>query len=88
MQIIFSILPGFNILNILIEDDFSFVKGLREDFIDGEYNPSRGVMMYMLLTFPLRSMQVRSLDSGLGDGEIYDFKNGDMIKGVGKRKLQ
>ena len=51
--------------DILIEDDFAFVKSLDEDFEDGVYCPSRGIQLYLLLTLPLRSIQVRMLDSGI-----------------------
>jgi hypothetical protein len=51
--------------DILIEDNFSFVKELNEDFKDGVYNPSRGIILYLMLTLPLRSVQSRLLDSGI-----------------------
>jgi hypothetical protein len=35
--------------------------------------PGRTVAMYVLLTLPLRSFQVRWLDEGIGDEYIYDF---------------
>lgn len=65
---------------VLMEDDFLFVRNLGKDFIDGEFNPSRAVMIYLLLTLPLRSMQVRLLDSGLGDEERWDFENLCIVK--------
>lgn len=65
---------------VLIEDDFLFVRNLGKDFVDGEFNPSRTVMLYLLLTLPLRSIQVRLLDSGLGDEEKWDFEQCYMLK--------
>ena len=50
---------------LLIKDDFAFVKALGEDFKDGVYCPSRGIQLFLLLVYPLRSMQVRLLDSGI-----------------------
>ena len=51
--------------DILIQEDFAFVKSLDEDFKENVYNPSRGIMLYILLTLPLRSIQCRMLDSGI-----------------------
>lgn len=65
---------------MLVEDNFKFIRDLGKDFIDGEFNPSRAVMLYLMLTLPLRSMQVRFLDSGLGDQETWDFEKGCMVK--------
>ena len=65
---------------VLVEDNFKFVKDLGKDFVDGEFNPSRAVMLYLMLTLPLRSMQVRFLDSGLGDQENWNFEKGCMVK--------
>lgn len=64
---------------ILMEEDFKFVKSLGEDFIGGEFNPSRAVMLSLMLVLPLRSMQVRCLDSGLGDEYSYDFSSREIV---------
>ena len=74
---------------ILMEQDFKFVKSLGEDFIEGEFNPSRAVMLSLMMTLPLRSMQVRCLDSGLGDELVYDFDSREMCvnsEGIQGRK--
>jgi hypothetical protein len=41
--------------------------------------PGRAIAMYVLLTLPLRSIQVRWLDEGVGDEYIYDFDTGCLI---------
>lgn len=51
--------------SVLEEEDFKFVRDLGEDYIDGVFNPSRAHMLWLILTLPLRSMQVRWLDKDL-----------------------
>ena len=45
-----------------------------------EWCPVRAVAMFLLLTVPLRTIQVRQLDSGEGDEFRIDSSTGDLIK--------
>lgn len=75
--------------NILVENDFAWAKSIEDDYIrvfNPESNkieelwcPARAVALTTLLTIPLRSIQVRLLDSGQGDEYIYDPRTHSFI---------
>lgn len=77
--------------NILVEDDFAWPKAISGkgdaahlvDSTTGKLEyvwcPSATILLYTLLSVPLRGLQARLLDSGEGDAEIYDFGLGRMV---------
>lgn len=77
--------------NILVEDDFAWSKAVSGktdavhlvDSTTGKLEyvwcPSATILLYTLLSVPLRGLQGRLLDSGEGDAEIYDFGLGRMV---------
>lgn len=42
--------------------------------------PGRAIVLYVLLTVPVRAYQARWLDEGIGDEFIYDFSRQEMIR--------
>lgn len=68
---------------IITEADFAWPKMLQEDYIswyspeDGKYqdiwSPTRAIGLLFLLTVPIRTIQMRLLDSGEGDEFIPDL---------------
>lgn len=67
----------------LMENDFQFVKDLNEDFIGSEFNPSRAIIIYLMLSLPLRSSQLRYLDKDLAIQEKYmDGLSLNKVKGI------
>ena len=78
---------------ILVENNFEWSrKNFKDDYIErilnhktGEVNEnvfslSTTLILYLLLTIPLRGIQAQLLDSGEGDEWIYDFDTGLMTK--------
>lgn len=76
--------------NILVADDYEWAKtALPNDWatlvnddtgvIERVWCPSATILLYTLLSVPLRSLQGRLLDSGEGDAEIFDFDSGRMV---------
>ncbi|WP_334186816.1 VPA1269 family protein [Noviherbaspirillum sp.] len=73
---------------ILIEDDYQWSKARTSwgHLVDKQtgrleyvWCPSSALLLYMMLSVPLRGVQGRMLDSGEGDAEIYDFESERMI---------
>lgn len=75
---------------IVIENDSEWAKSIEEDYIQA-FNPGSGQVervwcpvrasaMITLLTVPLRSIQVRLLDSGQGDELIYDSQSHEFCR--------
>jgi len=73
---------------ILVDDDFEWSKKNTDwgNLVDKEtgkleyvWCPSSAILLYTLLTIPLRSIQARMFDSGEGDAEIYDFDLDRMV---------
>ena len=67
---------------ILIEDDYAWSKARTSwgHLVDKQtgrleyvWCPSEAILLYLLLSVPIRGLQGRMLDSGQGDSEIYDF---------------
>lgn len=71
---------------ILIENDFSFGKKFRDDYLGNIWCPSTTVFLYTLLSIPIRGIQGLLLDSGLGDEFVYDFELKKMVKNLGGEK--
>ena len=46
--------------------------------------PSVAIMLYLLLSLPLRSLQARLLDSGEGDAHVFDFNRLAMVPNPGQ----
>ncbi len=77
--------------NILVEGDFAWPKAARgrDDAVhlvdsktgklDFVWCPSATILLYTLLSLPLRGLQGRILDSGEGDAQIYDVGLGRMV---------
>ncbi len=77
--------------SILVDDDYAWpksIEGLQDyahlvDLNTGKLEyvwvPSAAILLYMLLSLPLRGLQARLLDSGEGDAQIYDFALGRMV---------
>lgn len=76
--------------NILVADDYAWPKSAHlNDWgplvnndtgtIERIWCPSATILLYTLLSVPLRSLQGRLLDSGEGDAEIFDFELGRMV---------
>ena len=68
--------------DILVENDYAWAKertswGYAADKITGRLEhvwcPSSALLLYTLLSVPIRGVQARMLDSGEGDSLIYDF---------------
>ena len=75
---------------ILVENDYAWPRKMfKSDWahltnsatgaIEYVWVPSATLLLYTLLSVPLRGIQARMLDSGEGDAEIYDFQSGRMI---------
>ena len=65
--------------NIIVEDDFAWPRSLAEDRLRNDWCPVRAIAVYLLLTVPLRTIQVRQLDSGEGDEYHIDVTTGEEI---------
>lgn len=74
--------------NILTEDDYAWSKSkggwthlVNEQTKALEYVwcPSAALLLYNLLTLPLRSLQARLFDSGEGDALVFDFDRRAMV---------
>lgn len=75
--------------SVLIEDDYAWAKQFESEWthlVNGEtkelehvWCPSGTLLLYTLLSIPLRGLQGRMLDSGEGDAEIFDFESGKMV---------
>lgn len=76
--------------DILVDDDYAWPKqAIAYDWthvvdrqtgqVKYEWCPSATILLYLLLSVPLRSLQARLLDSGEGDAEIFDFDTRRMI---------
>lgn len=73
----------------LIENDYEWAKQIESEWVqlvndetkELEYVwcPSATLLLYTLLSLPLRGLQARMLDSGEGDAEIFDFVSGKMV---------
>ena len=66
----------------LSEDDFAWAKQFTSDYVKRDrsiWSPVRAYALYTLLSLPLRTIQVRLLDSGEGDERIYDAANKSFV---------
>lgn len=74
--------------NVLTVDDYAWPKtqGSWAHLVNDEtkllehvWCPSAAILLFTLLTLPLRSLQARLLDSGEGDSIVFDFDKGVML---------
>jgi hypothetical protein len=75
--------------NILSADDYAWSKQWRYDWahlvntdtnaLEHVWCPSSVICLYLMLSIPLRGIQARMLDSGEGDGYIFDFDTRTMV---------
>lgn len=69
---------------ILVENDFAWSKKLRSEqfIINGEnvWSPINTYVILLKLKLPLRTQQIRYLDSGEGDSIIFDYNTWDWCK--------
>lgn len=74
--------------NVLTEDDYAWPKSKggwthlvneKTKALEYVWCPSAALLLYTLLTLPLRSLQARLFDSGEGDAFIFDFDRRVMI---------
>ncbi len=75
---------------VIIENDFAWPKSLDEDyfdFYDGPqdryvkvWSPVRAISLFTMLVIPIRSIQMRLLDSGEADEMGYDRANETWVK--------
>lgn len=80
------------LIEIIMENDFEFPRSLalcqarniynkESNVIEKEvFYPGLSVLLILLLTVPIRSIQGRMLDSGLGDEFIYNYEQKEMVK--------
>lgn len=73
---------------ILTENDYAWSKtqgswahlaDQRSKTLDYVWCPSVAILLYTLLTLPLRSLQARLFDSGEGDAYVFDFETERMV---------
>lgn len=80
------------LIEIIMENDFEFPRSLAlcqaRNIYNKELNviekevfyPGLSVLLILLLTVPIRSIQGRMLDSGFGDEFIYDYEQKKMVE--------
>lgn len=74
---------------VLVENDYEWAKQIESEWthlvndetkeLEHVWCPSATLLLYTLLSIPLRGLQARMLDSGEGDAEIFDFDSGKMV---------
>lgn len=73
---------------VLVEDDYAWPKSKggwthlvneKTKALEYVWCPSAALLLYTLLTLPLRSLQARLFDSGEGDAFIFDFERREMV---------
>lgn len=88
------------LIRILSEDDFAWGRGIRSDYFmwpspDGSFakiwNPVRTYAILLKLMLPLRTYQVRMLDSGECDterfvGGMWAKNDGELVNAVGRKR--
>ncbi|MFM1991643.1 MAG: hypothetical protein RJA99_4600, partial [Pseudomonadota bacterium] len=74
---------------VLVENDYAWSKAQtawvnlpdrKTGRLEYVWCPSSAILLYLMLSVPLRSLQARMLDSGEGDASLYDFDSARMVR--------